>query len=193
MALQYECTTELDAVNAMLEIIGELQVNDLLSGEVGPPMIAQGILHRFNRKIQAEGLNCNTELEYRLTPDVNQIIWLPTNLLDISEVYYHNDCYARAGKLYNSADRTFKFTDTVVADIVLFLEYEDLPQHAREYIMILAARRFLSNTVGDKELLTQTDDDYAQARREFQRKEIRNKGCNILNGPEISHTVGRRV
>lgn len=192
MALIYDCTTELEAVNSILEMAGEMPVNELTDTEVTEALVAWKTLHRLSRAVQKNGLNCNTEIGYKFTQDINGIIWLPLNTLAVTNVQESNNIFIRNGKLYDAENRTFVFTNkTITADLVLFLEYESLPEHVREYIMILAARRFLSNVVGSKELLEQTDMDLFRARRDFKRYEIKNQRNNILNNPESFYILRR--
>lgn len=193
MALVYECTTELDAVNAMLGMVGEQPVNELTDTEVSMALIAQKTLHRFNRKIQAKGLNCNTEQNYKFLPDVSDEIPLPSNTLEVINAQGYDTLFVREGKLYDAYEQSFTFTNPIYADLVLFLQFEQLPQHIREYVMMLAARRFISDTVGDKELLEQTNQDFVDAKAEFLRIEIKNQKNNILASPDTYHTVNRRA
>ena len=191
MALIYDCTTELEAVNSILEMAGEMRVNELTDTGVSEALIAWKTLHRYNRSVQKNGLNCNTEEEYRFTPDVNGFIWLPLNTLAVTNVKDTNTIFIRDGKLYDTYKKTFKFTKPVVCDLVLFLEYKALPEHVREYVMMLAARRFISNVVGAKDLLEQTDEDLFRARRDFKRYEIKNQKNNILGNSESFYILRR--
>jgi len=193
MALVYTCTTELEAVNSMLEMIGEFGVSTLDDTEVSEASSAYKLLHRTSRKIQKEGLNCNTELEYELALDVSNHIVLPANTLDVTNVQYDNHVYIRNGKLYDAYENTYEFTAAITCDLVLFLEWTYLPEHVREYIMMDAARRFMSNRVGSESMLKQTDRDFTESRLTFKRHEARNSNANILTSPDTRDIVYRRA
>ena len=64
----YAPISELEAVNLMLEVIGEQPVNSIESG-VSLANQAQRLLHETSREVQTIGLNCNTESEYQLSLD----------------------------------------------------------------------------------------------------------------------------
>ena len=191
MALVYDCTTELEAVNSILEMAGELPVNELTETEASESLLAWKTLHRCSRKVQKRGLNCNTEIEYKFIPDVNGYINLPTNTLAFTNVQYSNTIFIRDGKLYDTQEQSFVFTQPVIGDLVLFLEYEDLPEHVREYILMLAARRFIANTIGSAELVKLTDADTAAAQRDFHRFEIKNQKNNIFDNAESQWILNR--
>lgn len=192
MALDYTPMTELEAVNYMLEMIGEQPVNDIASSGLSDAVLAQGSLHRVSRIVQSKGLQCNSDYKYPLVPDGSGYVVLPSNTLKLDTIYYFVDVVTRQGKLYNREKRTFVFTSTVYVDITFFLEYTDLPNHVREYIAVLAARRFLKSTVGDKEMEELTREDLSRTETEFARHELVKSGDSMLDTPGVYRVVNRR-
>jgi len=193
MALTYDCTTELEAVNSMLEMIGESPVNELDDTQMHDALLAWKVLHNRSRSVQKQGLNCNTEQEYKFTPNLSNVIVLPANTLGVINIVGYDSVFIRDGKLYDTYAKSFTFTRSITGDLILFLEYETLPEHVREYILMLAARRFMSNSVGAADLLKQTDQDYLQAKRDFMRFEIKNQKNNIFKNPESDYILRRYV
>lgn len=193
MALSLVPMTELDAVNLMLESIGEAPVNTLTNNGFDEAYIARGMLHRASRNVQSKGLHCNSETDYPLTPDGSGYLIVPTNVLDIDAVYTSDDVVQRGNRLYNRTDHTYEFTQVMKVDIVFFLAFEDLPEVVREYIAIMAGRRFQANAVGSKVLVEFTAADEMIARAEFLRKEMNNADTNLLEGPAVYPGLRRSI
>ena len=76
-------TTLLDAVNQMLSCIGGSAVVTL---DTDNPEVASAvaILEETTRTVLSEGWNFNSELEYPLTPNTNQEIPVPDNILSFT-------------------------------------------------------------------------------------------------------------
>jgi hypothetical protein len=58
------------------------------------------------------------------------------------------DTVQRGLKLYDKKNHTFVFTETLTGEIVLLLTWDELPQAARSYIMIKAARIYQTRALG---------------------------------------------
>ena len=160
-------TTELEAVNALLEHIGEAPVDALtdLALDAGR---AHNTLRRVSREVQAKGWHWNTTFR-KLTADGNSEFPLPTNSLKVDTVrnHYHIDVTQRDGKLYNRTP----FKNTSVFDeaeievkLVELLGFEALPETARQYIYIRAARQFQEFNLGAQSISQfSADDEYHAA------------------------------
>ena len=87
-----------------------------------------------------------------LTPDsTTNEINLPTNAcrVDLEAVNAGTkDVVERNRKLYNKKDHTYTFTDSVKATVTYLLELTEIPESARRFIMIRAARIFQDRMVG---------------------------------------------
>jgi hypothetical protein len=136
-------TTKLEAVNIMLSSIGESPVNSLNSGLVDAE-IAETILNGINREIQGKGWHFNTEIKMRLSPSLDNEVVLPPNTLRVDRALNNKDedLIQRGGKLYNKSNHSFNITSAVEVDMVILLDFEDIPEAARRYITIRAARIF---------------------------------------------------
>jgi hypothetical protein len=181
MALSYTPITELEAVNVLLSGIGEMPVSTIPTEDVTDASLAQDMIHRINREVQGMGLKCNTDYNYEISPDIDGYINIPTNALRVVSYYRYNDYAVRARKLYDRYNQTFEFDDKVYVNITYFLNFTDLPEHVRHYIVIKAARRFQSESVGSPALEQFTADDEFEAKAEFKRWEIVKQGSSMLD------------
>lgn len=160
-------TTELEAVNEMLLAIGEAPINTLSEPGFVDAQIAIAQLRRTSREVQGEGWQFNREPETTLLVDVNGNINLTSNTIGVypdGRDSYRN-LTVRGGKLYDIEDKTFTFTDPVSATVVYFLPFDQLPEPARNYITIRAARRYQDKMLGDdnSHVFDQADEDVARA------------------------------
>jgi hypothetical protein len=152
----YAVSTELDAVNQILSSVGQAPVTtlDLQNPEVA---IVLNTLREINKQVQAEGWVFNTERHYELTPDsVTKEISYPTNVLQIdTNRFQHYDDYdvvRRDGKLYDKLNHTYEFEETILADMVWYFDFTDVPPAIQAYIVARAARMCATKMVGDQEI-----------------------------------------
>lgn len=177
--------TELDAVNEMLQSIGQAPVNTLAVTNIKDVSFAQLTLNNTLREVLTPGWSFNTDVEYVLTPDGNGNILVPTNALDIDITSdTSRNLVWRTGKLYDVEEQTFVFTDTDLEfRIVRFMPFDEIPQAARQYIAMKAGRRFQARIVGSQILYQFTKEDEVDARAEFLRSENRQKDLNWFRAP----------
>ena len=150
-------TTKLEAINTMLSAIGESPVNSLTSGLVDAEQ-AETILNSVNREVQSMCWSFNTDLKRQFVPDTNKQIQIPSNILRIDMAQDKTDkleLVQRGTKLYNRASSSFFMDDDitqVLMNAVVLLDFEDLPEAARRYITIRAARIFQDRVVSSNDL-----------------------------------------
>ncbi|WP_052063895.1 hypothetical protein [Nitrincola sp. A-D6] len=185
-------TTKLEAVNIMLASIGEAPINSLDSGLVDAEM-AETILDAVTRSVQSEGWTFNTEYSMKLTPDVDEHIIIPVNTLKIDPVNRSVRLVRRGGKLYDPLNHTFKFKQPVIADIVVALAFEDLPETARRYSAIKAARTFQDRTVGSTQLHGFQSQDEQMAYMKMVRDESQVSDHNFLSDNQSQSITNRRA
>lgn len=147
-------TTQLDAVNTMLSIIGEPPINSISGTARADALIAVNILNEVSREVQNAGWHFNTEKNVEYQPDTNKEILLADNIvrvdLDDENQSMTVDVVVRGSKLYNRYSRSYLFDSNIKATTVYLLEFEDLPQAARQFIMIRAGRIFGDRMVGSE-------------------------------------------
>lgn len=184
MTTPTQAQTKLDAVNLMLASIGQSPVNTLsgsLPRDVSKAVIA---LDSALREVLTQGWSFNSDTEYEMTPDGNDLIAVPANSLQIDPTYGQDYVprynAAQAGMyLYDRDKRQFTFDTDVKVDIVWAYEFEQIPQHARQYVATKAARKFQQGIMASAVLHQFTRDDESEAYASFRRVEKRQKNFNI--------------
>ena len=84
MPLPLAPMTELEAVNTMLQSIGQAPVNTLEISGITDVSSARTFLHNSSRDIQGESWSFNTDELYELNPDEMGHILIPNGVLEIS-------------------------------------------------------------------------------------------------------------
>jgi hypothetical protein len=188
----YGKTTELEAVNICLGVIGEQPVSAIGEG-VSKSTIARDVIYELSREIQTKQLACNTEYEYKLEPDVNDLIGLPATAIVVDPSYLSDNRYVeRNGSLYDREDNTYDIFKDVYVDITYFLTWDNLPEHVRRYVSIRAARVFQKRYLADETLHRYTSDDELQAKAEFERNELNTEDFSILDNMRLNPRVYQR-
>ena len=178
-------TTELEAINIMLAAIGEAPVNTLTGSLPVDVKIAQSTLVEINKSVQAEGWSFNTEIDVTLTRNASKQIILPVNVLRIdANIHQHPDIdpIQRGLKLYDRLKNTFEFDEDLICTVVYFRDFDEIPEPARHYMNIQAARKFVDRLVSDQALRTYTQQDEQRARAILMETDLANGDHNILRG-----------
>ena len=197
MATQITPTTELQAVNTMLSVIGEAPVNSITGTTTVDVSVAKNILDETSLSIQSQGWNFNTNYEYKsLSLDSDSKIPLPSNCvkIDANKSNRHLNLTIRNGFLYDMEKDTDVFTSVPNSvDIVLVQQFEHLPEYARRYITMKAARRFASRFIGDTTITQLIGQDENEALVAFQQSESQESDTNILNGDSGTFSIINRT
>ncbi len=163
-------TQELPAINQILSSCGQAPVTTL--DQTNPDVaIAYDTLLQVSREVQAEGWTFNTEYHYDFTPDGNDEILIPNNILQIKLTEnwgnVDKDGIRRNGKLYDRQDHTYKWTDQspVECDVVWEFDWVDLPQPIQDFITARSATIVSQRIVGDSTQyqMLQQQEAYARA------------------------------
>jgi len=140
--------TELEAVNKILAVAGDSPVQTLEDDYV-QAKLARQILTRASRKVQSKGWWFNEEECVKLNPDSNGFIYLGTNIIKMIALKDYGDIIQRGNRVYNRGERTYVFSTAISADIVLALNWDELPQTVREYISDVACTQYNNDYYGD--------------------------------------------
>lgn len=160
-------TSELEAVNTMLQAAGEAPVQSLALTGLLPLEQAKAVLDETLRVVLSYGWNFNTEHDYPLTPAVGTgFINLPNTTLrcDVNDEYTAVQPLARGTRLYDAKSRDYVFTAPLKATMVFMLAWDELPQAMRHYVMIKAARTFQARDFGSDTVDRFTEQDEMTAR-----------------------------
>tara|TARA_R100000988_G_C3973952_1_gene153013 strand:+ start:155 stop:763 length:609 start_codon:yes stop_codon:yes gene_type:complete len=186
-------TTELECINIMLAAIGEAPINSLVGTLPVDAVIAQRTLTEVNKEVQTEGWSFNQEFNVVFTRDASNQIAIATDILKIdTNVYDHStlDVIQRGLKLYDRKNNTYVFDEDLTCHVTYFREFDEIPEPARRYMNIKAARIFVDRTVGDDGLRTYTAQDEARARSILMDTDLSNADHNVLTGdPNLNNPI----
>lgn len=205
-------TTELQAVNVVLEACGQRPVGSLDSpGEHAATAIKR--LGESNVETQAEGWAFNTDDCFEIDPTTAGEIVLPANTLLVRQITaklpvpalsggstpptgpalvmvpgtLRSRVVIRGGKLYDRKLHTFNIGVPVQVDLTVCLPFEDVPQNARWYITLKAARRMAAGKLvsGTVYQFTKADEDQARIRME-QEEDVAQWQDQLEDNPHIA-------
>jgi len=187
-------TTKLEAVNTMLTAIGESPVNTITQATTTDVSIAISTLDNVSREIQSQGWFFNTDLKYKLTPNTNNQIELPVNALrlntvDLSKIY---NLVERNRKLYDRKNNTYTVNYDVTVDIIFYLGFIEIPEVARRYITLRAARIFQDRMLGSNQLHKFHQQDEYTALMDLKEAEGDIGNHNIFNNYDTFATLDRK-
>lgn len=176
-------TTELQAVNLMLESIGESPVSSLADAGLGDVAIAKDILGRANREVQAKGWHWNRDYEYSMARDVDSKIPVGSSILEIDSdgSSASLDVVVRGGFLWDRGNKRYTFDAAITCSVTWLLEFESIPEAARNYIAVLASRRFAKAALGTEEASRLSVEDEISAWASLVNNEARTGDANFLN------------
>ncbi len=142
---------ELQAVNMLLAAIGEAAVSSLETATTVDVTQAKNLLSNINREVQQKGWHFNTEWDVVLSLDSDSRIPLGISILSIYSPTKLTTIRGREGSpfLYDLDNNTFTWETSINDAITItLLDFEDIPQTARQYITSKAARIFQEEIIG---------------------------------------------
>ena len=186
-------TTKLDAVNTMLSAIGEAPVNSLSSGLVEAE-VAETILNTVDREVQSMGWNFNTELNKSFAQDTNGEIPLGNDILRADATLKANskNLVQRGLKMYDRKNHTFNIGAAVNLDVVVQLDFEDLPEVAKRYITLRATRVFQDRVVGSNTLHEFELRDEQMALMQLKEFDTETEDHNIFDNYDVFSVIDRQ-
>tara|TARA_Y100000401_G_scaffold103366_1_gene94333 strand:- start:1087 stop:1695 length:609 start_codon:yes stop_codon:yes gene_type:complete len=186
-------STELECINIMLSAIGEAPVSSLIGSVPNDVRMAQNVLTEINKKVQSEGWSFNTELSVTLIRDTNNHIVFGADVLrvDVQTPDHPSiDPIQRGNKLYDRKNNTFVFDEDLKCTVVYYRTFDEIPEQARSYMTIKAARTFVDRMIGDNTLRTYTLEDEIRARAILMETDLSNADHNMLIGdPALNDAI----
>lgn len=192
-------TTTLDAVNVMLKGIGQAPTNTLVDGGGSVDVESAFLtLNETSRQVQGLGWHFNKDIGMKLMPEsLTDFVRLPENTLRVDEVYpddlrMGSDMVQRGLRLYDRRKHTYQIGRPVVVDIVMMLPFDELPQYARTYITISAARKFAQDETGNSDITRLSKDDEERALIQLEQLDAEHAGSNLaIDSPFIRGMIRR--
>jgi len=187
--------TELEAVNIMLRSIAETPVTSLSVDTIEDAQIALSTLREVSRNFQAQGWHFNTDYDYPLSTDGNDKIPYPTSAAHCDPMTDSGyDLVKRGGFFWDRENLTFTYpgVTSIKFKIVWMFDFEDLPQLARNYIAMVATRKFAQDIMGDEATVSWTGADEQKAYAMFVGDDLRRADLNMLDGSMSVYRAVRR-
>jgi hypothetical protein len=179
--------------------IGQSPVNTLVDTGIKDVEIARLILHQTSREVQTRGWTFNSDYAYEISPDENDRILVPSDCLHIDPVSRGNDFVQRydednsAMSMYDLNEQTFDRTTVLKVDIIWFVAFEKIPQAARNYIALKAARIFQAGAVASEVLFRFDQHHEDEALTTLSRGESRVGDRNMLStGHDFTSAIFHR-
>tara|TARA_R100001530_G_C4288781_1_gene147470 strand:+ start:227 stop:826 length:600 start_codon:yes stop_codon:yes gene_type:complete len=195
-------TTKLQAVNTMLSVIGESSTNTLTGTVPFEVSLAEDILDEVIKELCQDSYVFNTELDITVIPDVsNHLIaqshWVRVQAADSeTDEYVLREITPGSGSylLYSMTDKTNEFTSSVSVNIVYLLEFANLPEAAKRYCTIRAARVYADRLVGSKDIRAFSQVDELEARAKLLNYEVGVDKLNVLrDNSHARNLINRRI
>jgi len=177
----------LDAVNVLLECIGEQPINTLDLTQIQDARIAERTLLEFHKEGQIKGWSWNTEHCFPFSKNDNGQIEIPTDIVEfaLDPYLYANRYILRGQRIYDTTNRSYTMETTLTkieADIIRTLSWSETPEAYNRWIIIRSARVFVARVLGDEAAYKFTAQDEKDAQIALERMEQRQEQPNLLTG-----------
>lgn len=188
--------TELDALNILLEAVGDSGLASYTPGADSTADRAYRVLQRVNRQVQSKGWSCNTKYRQAFTPAAMTGIITLTNILSATPTYTSAELLAtiRDGKLYDPVNATFDWSDhaAIYLETVELIAFTQLPDKLAMYIARKAAVEWHRVTMPES-----TEDSFLRAQEleakiEADREHNAERSPNIFATDEAAMVLGNR-
>lgn len=189
-------TTKLGAINTMLATIGESPINTLEDTELLDAITAIQTLDEVTLETLGEGWSFNTTENFTLKVSASEPyeIRLPSDAL---QVFLKDDregrFRVRGDRVFDDVEQTFDLREFGKMNARVFWAYpfDDLPEAARRYISIRAARMFQDRFVGSDSIHSYSRNDEMFAYGRLKRFETRSARPNLLNNAAAARVLKR--
>lgn len=174
----------LDAINTMLAHISQSPIATLSGSKTARVIMAENLLKNETRSVQLLSYDFNRIENYPLYANEDGEIILPENILklDVCSHYLDGNRYIQRGKkLYNKTQNTFKINRTLEVNIITELPFEDLPEPAKNYVLMQACNKFIAQIKDDRNKYAYSQQEVFDAKQTLDEFEAESGNYNILN------------
>ena len=153
--------------------------------------IALNTLREVSREVQSEGWSFNKEYDYPITPDSNNEVLIPNNVLQMdlnrNQRVENIDRLSvnRGGKLYDKKAHSYTWTDdTLYVDVTWYFDWENIPQPIQAFIVARAAGIVSSRIIGDPNQYQMLQQKEAYARAMAMEYECNQEDVSFFGSPK---------
>ena len=192
--------TKLEAVNLMLDAIGENPVSSLQSG-LADAENAERMFNQTDKDVQSVGWHCNRDRKFKLLRDASNKIPLPMDTLtvDTAARHRHINVVPRGTELYDVKNQSLTWTSTtdndesyLYVDIVIKRNFEELTYSLQRYIAARAAREFQESVLSSVALDGFTRRKEQETYAHLLQDEAEREDSNVLYDNQYSYKVTKR-
>jgi len=187
-------TTKIQAINTMLSTVGEPPINSL-AAQRADALIAQNILDEVCREVLSYGWQFNTDEGVYLTPDSNTgFIYVPDTVVrvDMDRAELEYDIVVRGNRLYNRKNNSYVFSGQIKVVQVYLMDFDEMPETAKRYVTVRAARIFQDRMVGSEKHHAFTLRDEVAALATMNEYENEVGDYTIFDSPDVMRTFIRQ-
>lgn len=176
--------TKIDAINRMLRYIGELPIpngvaiDDLEEGHEA--VEARTILDETLREEQEEQWWFN-KFTFTYLPNSSGYITIPSNVITFESTDYVKE----GGDLYDKTAQTKIFTENVELDVLIEVDFDDLPDSFRTYVILVAAKHLHVYLNGDETTQKELEQKIQLQRIKVEREHLRQSKFNLVKGGRL--------
>lgn len=184
-------TTELEAVNIILSTIGESPIDTLEDNDNADVDNILRLIQTNSRILQGQGWDFNTINEFVLKPDKNsKTIRFDTRIITYKAA--DGGRYAKRGAyLYDMENNTDKFEKDVTLKVIYAVDFTDLPEEFKDYIIAHSAVQFQQRYLGDDNVSQELQRMQQEAYQRLVEYDIQTADCNMLNLPDVASILTR--
>lgn len=151
-------------------------------------------LVKTSKDFQAIGWSFNTKRKVTLTPNGSGVIVADPSWLQVKPTGWNNRVTIRGNSLWNLDTEDGKFPYAIVADIVYYVDWNDLPYSARMYLEILSQKQLQPSKVKAAGLHVYTASDEATAMLAFKTEDLAMARTNrIYSNYSTLSVIDRRL
>lgn len=187
--------SKLEAINRILAGIGEASINTLEETDYLTQDVIDAInkLDDVSQQVQADGWKFNYEENFIFNQNLSGEVELPPNIISIDVKYTSTNAIVQRGnKLYDLRNHTYKLNQSITADVIFALDFEELPYAAQNYITVRAKREFQEEALGSETITKLQMNNEDKALLTLQREESRIGNYNVFSNPTLSQDLDYR-
>lgn len=174
----------LTAINTMLSHIQQAPISSLSGNKTARVLMAENLLDIQTKAVQMLSYDFNKLENFPLYPNEENEIILPKNVLkvDVCKSFFDGNRYVQRGnRLYNKTLNTYKIGRYLEVNIILELNFDELPEPVKWYVIMQAANKFVSQIKDDKNKVAYTQQEVFEAKQTLDEYEAECGKYNILN------------
>ena len=154
--------------------------------------MASNIISETTRSVQSIGWHWNRQIK-TLTPAAQtKFIELPESYLRVDAVDKSINVVRRGNRLFDITNSTFIFENPVEAEIIVKIDFNDLPYAAKQYVTMRSARLLQQRLLGNDTLYKFNLQDEQQAWATLLQDEIEISDLNMLKDSWSTQSILQR-